>query len=310
MNSGSRSAGAAGRASGRKTDTLFDEAFMAKLEYLEIVSRKTFQALNRGERRSKKLGAGLEFADHRRYSPGDDFRNIDWNVYARLGKLLLRLYEEEEDLFVYLLVDGSASMALGDRAKLDHASRIAAALAYVTLAGLDRASLASFSEKLGQRLLPARGKSQIFRVFDFLRGITPGGVTSFRESMRAFVHETKRRGLVVVMSDFYAQDGYEEGLNYLRYHRFEPVVLQMVDERELSPALRGDVLLVDCETGRHKEMTLTPRLLEKYRQAHEAFSGELETFCTASHIPYYRAPVQTPVDELVLGILRSGGMLS
>ena len=309
----------------RDDDTLFDDAFLKRLEYLEIVARKSMANPERGERRSKKLGAGLEFADHRRYSPGDDFKHIDWNVYARLGKLLLRQYEEEEDLYVYLMVDASASMSVGRdspssvgdsktkvspaRTKLDQARRIAASLAYIALAGLDRASLVTFSEKLGQRMLPARGKGQIFRILQFLRQIDPGGSTTFGDSMRAFVHETKRRGMVVLLSDFYAQDGWEEGLNLLRYHRFEPVVVQLVDQRELSPDLRGDILLVDVETQQTKEVTLTPRLLEKYRAAHQAFSAELESHCKARQIAYYQASVQTPFDELVVTMLRTGGFL-
>lgn len=330
----------AGSASARE-DSLFDDAFLKRLEYLEIVARKAMASPDRGERRSRKLGAGLEFADHRRYSPGDDFKHIDWNVYARLGKLLLRQYEEEEDLYVYLMVDASASMSVGRdaapgamkstkaeaaagpatkgtgpsgkvtpaRTKLDQARRMAAALAYIALAGLDRASLVTFSEKLGQRLLPARGKAQIFRILQFLRQVEPGGTTTFGDSMRAFVHETKRRGLVVLLSDFYAQDGWEEGLNLLRYHRFEPVVVQLVDERELSPNLRGDILLVDVETQATKEITLTPRLLEKYRAAHAAFSSELESHCKARQIAYYQASVQAPFDELVVAMLRTGGFL-
>ncbi len=289
---------------------IFDDAFLKRLEYLEIVARKTFAALNRGERRSKKLGAGLEFADHRRYSPGDDFRNIDWNVYARLGKLLLRLYEEEEDLFVYSLVDASMSMAVGNRVKLDYAKKIAASLGYIALANLDRASMATFSEKLGSRLMPVRGKGQIFRIFDFFDRVEPGGATSFEESMKAFVHDTKRRGLVVVLSDFYAQDGWESGLNLLRFHRFEPIVIQITDQRELEPNLRGDILLVDAETGQQKEMTLTPKLLQKYRDAHAAFCGELEAYCKNHQLPYFQAPVQRPFDEVVLTLLRSGGFLA
>lgn len=317
------------------TDGLFDDAFLKRLEYLDIVSKKAAASAERGERRSKKLGAGLEFADHRRYSPGDDFKHIDWNVYARLGKLLVRQYEEEEDLFIYVLVDASASMAVGRdavpvkarargevvpqkdlhgvspaRTKLDQARRLAAALAYIALASLDRASLVTFSEKLGQRLMPARGKAQIFRIFDFLRNVQVGGRSSFEDAMRAFVHETKRRGVVVVLSDFYAQDGWEAGLNYLRYNRFEPVVIQLVDLRELEPNLRGDILLVDVETQETKEMTLTPKLLDKYRAAHAQFCGELETFCKGSQIAYYKTTVQAPFDEVVMSILRAGGFLA
>lgn len=315
----------------RSEDALFDDAFLKRLEYLDLVSKKVQASHERGERRSKKLGAGLEFADHRRYTPGDDFKHVDWNVYARLGKLLLRQYEEEEDLFVYLLVDASASMAVGRdapsspadptrststgrpitpaRTKLDQARRLAAALAYIALASLDRASLVTFSEKLGQRLMPARGKGQIFRIFDFLKKTEPGGRTSFHDAMRAFVHETKRRGLVVLLSDFYAQDGWKDGLDYLRYNRFEPIVVQLVDERELSPNLRGDILLVDVETQEAKEITLTPRLIEKYRVAHAAFSHELETYAKAHQLPYFKASVQTPFDEVVVAMLRKGGLL-
>ena len=303
-------AAAGARAARVKDDALFDEAFMAKLEYLDIVAKKRFTSQARGERRSKRIGAGLEFADHRRYSPGDDFKNIDWNVYARMGRLLVRLYEEEEDLYVYLLVDSSASMAVGDQKKFDFARKLAAALAYITLSSLDRVSVLPFSAELGQQLVPARGKAQIFRVFDFLRGVRPGGQTSMADAFKAFVHQTRRRGLAVVISDFYAQDGYEDGLNYLRYHKFEPFVVQLTDDRELAPDLRGDILLVDCETGLQKELTVTPRMLTKYRAAHAAWCDELEAFCKKSQVSYFRTPIQVPFDDLMLRIFRAGGFLA
>ncbi|MFT7581605.1 MAG: hypothetical protein ACI9MR_003283 [Myxococcota bacterium] len=291
------------------TGPLFDETFMGKLEYLDIVAKKAFALQSRGERRSKRIGAGLEFADHRRYSPGDDFRNIDWNVYARLGKLLLRLYEEEEDLYVYLLVDASASMVVGDRQKFDYARRIAAALAYITLSSMDRVSILPFSTKLQPQLMPARGKAQIFRVFDFLNTLEPGGTTGMAEAMKGFVHQTKRRGLAVIISDFYAADGYEDGLNFLRYHRFEPFAIHLTDERELNPELRGDVTLVDCETGAAKEITLTPRVMAKYRDAHAAWCDELDAFCSKRQVSYFRTPIQTPFDDLMLRMFRAGGFL-
>ncbi len=288
---------------------LFDDAFMAKLEYLDVVAKKAFAARSRGERRSKKIGSGVEFADHRRYSPGDDFRHIDWNVYARLGKLLVRLYEEEEDLHVYVLVDSSASMVVGDRQKFDHARKLGAALAYIALSSMERASVAPFSAALGQRLLPARGKSQIFRVMSFLKAIEPGGTTAFADSMKSFVHQTKRRGLVVLLSDFYAQDGYEEGLNYLRYNRFEPFVLQLIDPRDAEPSLRGDVTLVDCETGVGRDMTFSARTLAAYRDAYHGFNQELESFCHARRLSHVRASVREPVEDLMLNVFRAGGFV-
>ncbi len=299
-----------GSATRADADPLFDEAFMAKLEHLEVVTRKVFASPGRGERRSRRQGAGLEFADHRRYSPGDDFRNIDWNVYARLGKLLLRVYEEEEDLWVYVLVDASRSMAVPDGRKLDHARRLAAAIAYVTLSGLDRVAVGTFSDKLDQQLNPARGKAWMFRTFDFLRRVQPSGATSFAEAMRSFAHSHKRHGIVFILSDLYAQDGYEQGIDVLRHHRFEPVIVQLSDRRELEPGLMGDVGIVDCETGERRELTVTPRLLAQYRAAHDAWRQEIQGFCRARQVPWFEAAVETPFEDIVLNMLRRGGILA
>ena len=290
-------------------DPLFDEAFMASLEYLEIVAKRAFRGVNRGERRSRRQGAGLEFADHRRYSPGDDFRHIDWNVYARLGKLLLRLFDEEEDLTVYLLMDVSASMGLGGGARFDQARRLAAALAYVTLANLDRVSLVALSDQVEDRLLPARGKAQIFHVFRFLSALQAGGHTRLSDAVKSFVHQAPRRGLVVLLSDLYSQDGVEDAVNVLRYHRFEPVVLHVTSQVELDLALRGDLQLVDCETGEQRDVTLTPRLLARYRAAHAAWREGIEGFCTSRQVPYFDAPVEVDFESIVLALFRAGGFL-
>lgn len=288
---------------------LFDEGFMAKLEYLDIVAKKAFLGAMRGERRSKKLGAGLEFADHRRYSPGDDFKNIDWNVYARMGRLLIRMYEEEEDLYVYVIIDTSKSMALGDSLKFDYGRKLAAALSYITLSNMDRASILPFDTALNSGMRPTRGKAQIFRVFEMLSGLKADGQTNLHEACRSFVHQTKRRGLVVVISDFYDPEGYEAGLNLLRYHKFEPFVIHLTDERELNPKLRGDVMLVDCETGSERAVTLTPRVLAKYRKAYDEWCLELDTFSKKRGLAYFRTPIQVPFDDLMLRIFRAGGFL-
>ena len=183
---------------------LFDDEFLKKLEYLYIVSKKVFAGRIRAERRTRKVGAGIEFADHRKYSAGDDFRYIDWNIYGRLDRLLLRLFEEQEDLHIYILLDASVSMRIGDPVKLDYASKIAAALCYIGLANLDRVSIVPFSAQLHREQLPsARGKARIFKVFDFLSGIEPVGQTSLEASLKTFVAQTKRRGMAVVISDFY-----------------------------------------------------------------------------------------------------------
>jgi uncharacterized protein (DUF58 family) len=285
-------------------DSLFDARFMERLARLEIVAKRVFRGDRRGERRSRRLGAGLEFADHRSYVPGDDFRHIDWNIYGRLGKLLLRLYEEEEDVTVTLLVDSSASMATGGR--LTTALRLAAAMAYIALSHLDRAQVATFGEGLGPRLRPARGKAQIFRVLSFLRGIEAKGETRFSDAMGAFVHQAPRPGPVVLISDLYAQDGHEEGLERLLHHGFEPLVVHLVDPRDGRPDLVGDVELVDAETGATREVTITPALLDRYARGYEDWRAGIKDFCRARRIAHHEADCREPFDAIMMDLLRAG----
>jgi uncharacterized protein (DUF58 family) len=293
----------------QRKDDLFDDQFLKKLEYLYIVSKKAFAGRMRADRRTKKTGSGIEFADHRDYSRGDDFRYIDWNIYGRMDRLLLRLFEEEEDLSIYVLMDCSKSMRIGDPPKLQYAMKVSAALCYIGLANLDRVSIIPFSNELHERLPPARGKGRIFKVFDFLRSVEPGGLTRLGPSVTNFVHQTKRRGLAVVISDFYDPAGYEEGLNVLRYHKYEPFVIQLYDPKEADPPLRGDLTLIDCETGDLKEVTISARLLDEYKHEHERYCKELEQFCTARATPFFRTHTGLPFDELILKIFRAGGFL-
>lgn len=288
---------------------LFDEEFLKKLEYLHVVSRKAFTGKLRADRRMKKVGSGIEFADHRRYSIGDDFRYIDWNVYGRIDRLLLRLFEEEEDLHIYILLDVSKSMKIGSPLKLHYAMQVTAALTYIGLGNLDRVGIIPFSDQLHEPLRPARGKRRIFSVLEFLRGVDVGGLTQLGGCANQFVHRYKRRGLAVVISDFYDPRGFEEGINELRYAKFEPFVLQVIDPKEANPSLHGDLTLVDCETGEAKEITISRSLLEAYKQEHEKYMNELSQYCTARAIPYFRTTTQVPFDELILKIFRQGGFL-
>jgi uncharacterized protein (DUF58 family) len=290
-------------------NAFFNEEFLKKLEYLYIVSRKVFAGRVRAERRSRKVGSGIEFADHRDYVPGDDVRYLDWNLYGRMDKLLLRLFEEEEDLHIYLLVDTSASMRLGVPPKAEYAAKVAAALCYIGLSNLDRVSVVTFGDGLRGRLPPARGKGRIFKVFDFLGQVEPQGPTRLAKAVETFVHECSRPGVAVVVSDFYDHEGYQAAFDLLRYHRFEPYAVQVYDEAEAHPKLRGDLMLVDCETGEEREVTVSARLLAEYARAHEAWCRELGDYCAARAIPCFRAPTTRPFDELILTIFRAGGFL-
>jgi uncharacterized protein (DUF58 family) len=288
---------------------LFDEAFQRKLEYLAVAARRLFAGRMRAERRTRISGSGIEFADHRPYTPGDDLRALDWSVYGRTERLLVKRFEEEEDLTIAIVLDVSASMGFGGKARFDHARRLAAAMAYVALSNLDRVTMVAVSTRVERRLPPARGKGQIFKVLEFLRGLKPGGSTALAEAGRTLGAELKRRGVAIVVSDLYDPAGFERGINALRYQKFEPMVIHVTDARDADPGARGDVLLVDAESGDGREVTLTPALVGRFREAHAAWRREVEGFCKARRVAYAQADVGGELEDQVLNLFRRSGLV-
>lgn len=297
------------RAALASEEELFDDEFQRRLDYLAVVSRRLFAGMLRAERKTKKSGSGIEFADHREYAPGDDFRYLDWNVYGRSEKLLLRLFEEEEDLAIYVLLDCSGSMAHGGGLKWRHARRLAAALSYVGLTNLDRVAVIAWSTRVNKRLSPARGRAQIFKTFEFLRATTAEGETALAEAARAFTAENKRRGVAIIVSDLYDPAGFERGINAIRYQKFEPMVVHVTDDREAELPSRGDLTLVDVESGDTREVTVTDAMIERYRTVHRQWRAEIEGFCKTRQIPYVTADVQGRFEDQVLGLFRRVGMV-
>jgi uncharacterized protein (DUF58 family) len=291
---------------------IFDDEFLRQLELLQVIARRLLRGRQRAERKTKKVGSGLEFADHREYSPGDDIRNVDWNVLARLNQTLVRLFEEDEDLPLRIVVDVSDSMLTKGGEKLIYAQKIAAALAYVGLAGLDRVGLTTMSGKVHETLPAIRGKSRIFRVFEFLRNAKRGGPTDIRSGCKRVAAESSLPGVTVVLSDFYDLEGAFDGLNLLRFRKHEVVAIQVLDPIEANPedtGLRGDVALIDVEGGSSRDVTLSAALLKAYAEAHERFCKALENKCRARGMPFFRASIAEPFDDLVLRIFRMGGVL-
>jgi uncharacterized protein (DUF58 family) len=293
----------------RGDEDLFDDEFQRKLDYLAMVSKRVFSGAMKAERRTKKTGSGVEFADHRDYAPGDDFRYLDWAAYQRFDRLLVRLFEEEEDLSIYFILDTSSSMGFGDGEKLRHAKRLAAALAYVGLANLDRIAIVTATDEISGRMPSTRGKARIFRIFRFLRGVSASGHTDLGEALKTFVAQHKRKGLAVLLTDLYDPAGFERGINVLRYNKFEPFVIHLVDPSESRPDLRGDVRVYDCETGEEREVTVTAKVLERYQAAWEEYLEEAKRFCSSRQVSYFRADVNVPFDELILRVFRRGGFL-
>lgn len=283
--------------------------FLQKLEMLQIAFKKMVRGSIKGERSSAKRGRSVEFADYRDYVPGDETRIIDWNVYGRLDRLFVKLFVEEEELTLYVLVDRSLSMEFGSPTKLELAKKIAAALSYVALSNFDRVSLGIIDSTLSHYQAPIRGKGQIFRVFDCLEEISAQGATSLSTAIRNFAARNLRPGLVLVISDFLDPSDFTEALKYLIFQKHDLFLLQTLDQSEVNPDLGGDLKLVDQETGQYKEVTVTDRLLEMYKNAMEAHCAGIRQFCRDRGAGYILAPNWVPFEDLIMEYFRVGRLL-
>jgi uncharacterized protein (DUF58 family) len=290
-------------------DNLFNTDFLSRLEYLRVVARQIFTGASPGSRTGRRTGPGLEFAEHRPYAPGDDFRHIDWAAYGRLDKLLLRLCQQEEDLAVYFLLDASASMATGDPPKFDHARRLAAALAYVALASLERVRLVAVGSDVRAHLEAGRGKAHLVTVLDFLRRIEAGGPTDLARAAEAFLPHAPQGGLAVLVSDVLDPAGYRKPLATLQSRGFEVWCLHVTDPADSAPPAEGELAVSDAETGETLGVHLTGDLRERLAAAAAQFREEVRAWCHERGIGYAEAPTAVPVDALVLDVLRRGGFL-
>jgi uncharacterized protein (DUF58 family) len=291
--------------------SLFDSDFLKKLEYLSLVSRRVFRGRLLAQRRTKQLGGGIEFADHREYTPGDDLRYLDWNVYARYGDLLLKRFQEEEDLHVYILLDTSRSMDTGSPNKFDYARRVAAALAYIALADLDRVSIMAYSDKPLDVLPLTRGKDRVLSILKFLEGLKPAGAaTDLAAVARSLVNRAQRTGLVVIISDLFDQEGFRSGIDLLRHRRFEPHVIQLHTVEEANPTFLGDIELDEMETGQRRKITVTERKLKQYHQLFVEFLSSIETYCKTYSLSCTRSTTDLPFDELIMRMMRASGIQS
>ncbi len=294
-----------------KAQPLFDEAFLLKLERLAITTRRAMAGTQQGERRSSRRGQSVEFADFRPYSPGDDLRRIDWNAYARLERFFLKLFVEEEDLTVHLLIDNSRSMDWGEPNKLRYALRAAGALGYVALSGLDRVTvtaLANGRNGPGSYFPPHRGKKQAAALFAFLQGLGAGDPAPLGPRLRRYAAQTLQPGPLLLISDL-LDDGWADGLRAVAQRGFEVSVLHLLAPDEVRPELAGDLRLVDVENGADIEITADYDLLQRYRDGLTAWREELRRFCGARGMHYVPVETSLPFDELLFALLRTRGVL-
>jgi uncharacterized protein (DUF58 family) len=287
---------------------LLSPDLLARLERLELVSRKVFRGRMKGERRSKRKGQSVEFADFRHYVPGDDLRLIDWNLYARLDQLFLKLFLEEEDLHLYALVDASESMNFGDPTKLHVAKQLAAALGYVGLCRADRVSVSALGPP-GRRAPVLRGRASLWKMLNYLESVDSGHNVSLYDGVKDFALRNSGTGVVVLISDLMDKQGYESALRMLIGRRMDVFVMHVLSPEEIDPPLRGDRRLIDVEDGDNAEVTINAYVLDKYKETVKSFIGSIKSFCNRRSIVYIPVRTDTPVETIVTKYLRERGVV-
>jgi uncharacterized protein (DUF58 family) len=288
-------------------ETFFDSDFLRKLERLHLVAKRLSWAAMKGEHAVSRKGFSMEFSDYRRYQPGDDLRYVDWNIYRRLDRLLVKVFTAEEEMNIYLLVDTSRSMAVGAEGaptKLDYAKKVAAALGYIGLKNLDRVGGAAFSVALHKPLTLGRGRKQILNMFSFLSKLSASGETHLHAAVHSFTNLFPHPGFVVIVSDLFDPAGWRRALEELTAKGHQLLVIHIVDEGELQPKAWGDVALVDVEGGRERKFFLDDDLVRRFQAELAGYFKEIESVCAGRRIDYLRTSTQVPFDQFVLQTLR------
>ncbi len=290
---------------------LFPADFLTRAEYLSIMSKRVFRGTLLAQRRTMQMGAGIEFSDHREYTFGDDLRYLDWNVYARHGDLLLKRFQEEQDLHVYLMLDCSRSMSFGAPAKFDLARHLIAALAYIAMADLDRIAIVAYADGVLHEFPLTRGKARILSIMRYLEEtITTGQDTNLERAVQSLLHRGSRTGLAVVISDLFDEHGFAAGLDLLRYRKFDAHVIQLHDRKEADPALLGDVELIDMETDSIRKVTVTERNVRNYRKLFDAHQQSVREYCRNYGLGCTQSQSHVPFDDLIMRMMKESALHS
>lgn len=293
--------------------TILPPELAAKVGPLDLTSRKVFFGKLKGERRSKKRGESVEFADHRSYVSGDDLRHVDWNIFARLDSLFMKLFLEEEDLSLHIVLDASASSDTGGKDnKFVFMQRAAMAMAYVGLVNLNRVAVSVMGEAEGSivaSLRDLRGRRRTREVANFLCNIEPKGVFNFSQAAERILHARRGKGVMLVFSDFFYKDGYEQGLRMLVGRGYDVFVIQVLSPQEIDPPITGDLRLKDVEDADTAEVTISAPLLKKYKANLEAYCASLQSFCAQREMTFISVRSDTPVEVLLLDYLRKRGVV-
>jgi len=286
-------------------DTLFDRTFLRQLERFRLLARQYPIGPYHGERQARRKGHGSDFFDFRAYVPGDDLRYVDWNMFARLDRLMLKLFQAEEVLCLHVLVDTSNSMSTGFPTKLHYALRAAAAFAYIGLINCEQVALGLFDSTLYKTTSPRRGRNQISSVLQLLSGVRPGGTTNFESALTNYAIQSQVPGLVVIISDMMGCDNdYQRGIAALIARRFEVRILQLLAREEIHPRFNGDLKIVDIETNQALETTADRHAIAEYAKNLARFCEDLRDFCARRGVLYYSSTTDVPLYDLFFIHLR------
>lgn len=289
------------------SESLTDPSFIKQLDALNLLARRVLRGSLQADRRTKKRGTGITFADYAQYNLGDDYRAIDWKIYARTEELLVKLFEVEEDATVYILLDCSHSM----KSKFDYARRLAAALGYIGLNGMDRVVVHGMADKLSTIVESARSRSS---VFSFLRDLehahTFGEDTNFTACARSFQARRRKKGVVLVISDFLFPSGYTEGMKFLQWSGHDVFALQVHDPADLECPWLGDLELSCVETSKTQRVTISEKEAKIYREAMQTWNDDLKIDCKRRGIGLASTTIDVPFEVVVQSMLRKGGLVA
>ena len=295
--------------SGAEKEPLLSPSLLAQLERMELVSRKIFRGRMKGERRSRRKGQSVEFADFRNYVAGDDLRFIDWNMYARLDKLFLKLFLEEEDLHFYTLIDVSPSMHFGTPTKLHYAKQLAGALGYIGLCRADRVKIEPLDGAVSSSAPVLRGRKSLWRLVEYLENLEPRSTVTLTEAVKAFCLRNTGKGILVLITDLMDKTGYEEALKYLVARDLDIYLIHVLSQEEIDPDITGDLKLVDCEDQDIAEVSVSQRLMDRYKQTLATFIEQARDFSSRRGIVYTMTSTERSVDRLVSRYLRQRGLV-
>ena len=293
------------------TQQLLSNSFMHQLDRLDVLSRKVLHGKLKGERRSKKRGQSVEFSDYRYYVVGDDLRFIDWNLYARLNRLFLRLFMEEQDMSLSIMFDVSRSMDYGEPMKLDYAKQLAAAMGYIGLVNYNRVSLMSFSDTIIDQLPNLRGRRPIPQMLDFIARQQPvaGKAGDLVGVLRRFALTHRQKGIVILISDFLEKGELNDGLRYLTGDRYDVYAIQVLAPQEVNPKFAGDLRLQDLEDMDLTDISFTPAILKRYRATVQTYCDHLKQMLQRRDMAYLMSDTEMPFETLVLRYFRERGLL-